>query len=126
MDDDVVFFFQGHEEVLPIYEKLEGCILKNIENVQVRVQKSQISFYNRHLFACVSFMRLGRKKDFPQNHLVLAFGLDRRMESPWIEAEVEPYPARWTHHLILSSSEEVDDELLSWLKMASMLAERKR
>ena len=44
-------FFDQHMDALPIYEKLENRILNEIEDVRIKIQKTQISFYNRHLFS---------------------------------------------------------------------------
>ena len=71
MDAGTLLFFEGHMDSLPLYEKLEERILSEIDNVRIKVQKSQISFYNKHLFACVSFMRVRKKKDCPDHYLSL-------------------------------------------------------
>lgn len=39
---------------------------------------------------------------------------------------VEPYPNRWTHHVLISAPEEIDDELMGWIKEASIFSEGKR
>ena len=62
MDTDTLLFFEGHMDALLLYEKLEERILKEIDNVRIKAQKSQISFYNKHMFACVSFARVRKKK----------------------------------------------------------------
>ncbi|MDE7006878.1 MAG: hypothetical protein K2P07_01770, partial [Lachnospiraceae bacterium] len=49
-------------DALPLYEAFESRVMKEIENVRIKVQKSQISFYNRHLFTCVSFAKVRKKK----------------------------------------------------------------
>ena len=56
MNADILFFFSEHLEALPLYEDLERQILSSIENVTIKVQKTQISFSNRHNFAFVSFL----------------------------------------------------------------------
>ena len=58
MDTNVLLFFEKHRGALPLYEKLEETIQKEIENVTVKVQKTQITFYKKRLFACVSFARV--------------------------------------------------------------------
>lgn len=112
-------FFDTHTDALPLYQALESRILQEIENVSIKVQKTQISFYNRHMFACVSFTRLRRKKDCPPVYLTVTFGLDHKAESPRIEIATEPYPNRWTHHLFVTAPEEVDDQLMQWIKEAA-------
>lgn len=41
------------------------------------------------------------------------------MESPRIDVATELYPNRWTHHILVSEIEEIDDELMGWVKEAS-------
>ncbi len=125
MNTDLLSFFDRHMNALPLYEALEHIITEEIENVQIKVQKSQISFYSRHLFACVSFARVRKKKDCPAVWIVLTLGLDHRLDSPRIEVATEPYPGRWTHHLLISDPNEVDEELLSWIKEAAAFSDRK-
>lgn len=125
MNTDLLSFFDRHMDALPLYEALEHKITEEIENVRIKVQKSQISFYSRHLFACVSFARVRKKKDCPAVWIVLTLGLDHRLDSPRIEVATEPYPGRWTHHLLISEPNEVDEELLSWIKEAAAFSDRK-
>ena len=54
MNGDALLFFDGKPEELALYEALEARIFSEIENVRLKVSKSQISFYNRHLFAICS------------------------------------------------------------------------
>ena len=44
------------------------------------------------------------------------------MESPRIDAAVEPYPNRWTHHVLVQGMEEIDEELMGWVKEAALFA----
>lgn len=125
MNTDVLLFFDTHMDALPLYEALEARILNEIEAVRIKVQKSQISFYNKHLFACVSFARVRKKKDCPANYIVVTIGLNHRLESPRIEIATEPYPNRWTHHLLISDAAEIDDELMAWIREAAAFSDRK-
>ena len=104
IDTDTLLFFEGHMAALPLYEKLAKRVLSEVDNVRIKVQKSQISFYNKHMFACVSFARVRKKKDCPENYIVVTFGLKHKVESPRIDIVTEPYPNRWTHHLLISLS----------------------
>lgn len=122
MDEAILHFFNQMPVALPLYEQFERRILAELEGVTVKVQKTQISFVNRHLFACVSFARVRKKKDCPNPYLVITFGLDRKVESPRIDVATEPYPNRWTHHLLISKAEEIDGELIAWVKEAAAFA----
>ena len=127
MDFDTMAFFeaQKHPEALPLYEALEGRILAEVDSVRIKVQKSQITFYNRHLFACASFARVRRKAELPPCWLVVTVGLARRLDSPRVAAATEPYPGRWTHHIVISDPAEVDDELMGWVREAAAFAAAK-
>ena len=89
MDEAILHFFNQMPAALPLYEQFERRILAELEGVTVKVQKTQISFVNRHLFACVSFARVRKKKDCPNPYLVITFGLDRKVESPRIDVATE-------------------------------------
>lgn len=126
MDEKILFFFRDHLDALSLYEKLEKLLLAEVEDVNIKVQASQISFYNRRLFGCVSFLRVRKKKDCPAAYLVVTFGLDHQVHSPRIEVATEPYPNRWTHHVLISEPSEINEELIQWLKEAAAFSAQKR
>lgn len=123
---DVLRFFAQHPDALPLYEALAQRVFRTVENTVIKVQKTQISFYNRRLFACVSFARVRKKADCPPAFLVVTFGLDHKVESPRIDVATEPYPNRWTHHVLLSDAAEIDEELMRWIQEAGRFAAAKR
>ena len=125
MNNDILLFFGNHMDALPLYEAFESRVMREIENVRIKVQKTQISFYNKHLFACVSFTRVRKKKNFTSPYIVVTIGLNHSLESPRVEIATEPYPNRWTHHLLISNVKEIDDELLSWVKEAAVFSDMK-
>ncbi len=43
--------------------------------------------------------RIGKR---PEVYIVVTFGLGYRVESPRIDVAVEPYPGRFTHHVLIS------------------------
>ena len=122
MDADLLLFFDQMPDALPLYEALLRRMQAEIGEIQVKVQRTQISFYRRRMFGCVSFARVRRRADCPQCWFTLTFGLDRRVESPRLEAAAEPYPNRWTHHLLISGEEDIDGELMGWLRQAADFA----
>ena len=42
-----------------------------------------------------------------------------------VAVQVEPYPGRWTVHIVIGSEAEIDEELLNWLQQAYDFAEKK-
>ena len=122
MDNDVLFFFGDRVDALPIYERLENAILTRIPDVKIKAAKTQITFANRRGFAFVSFNPCRRAKDRPAVWMTVTFGLGCRKESPRIDVATEPYPGRWTHHVMVGSAEEIDEELLGWIQEAAEFA----
>ena len=123
---DELFFFNKKPAALPLYEAFAQRLFAEIDNVTVKVQKTQISFSNRHNFAFVSFLPARRAKDRPKTYITVTFGLRYKKESPRIDAASEPYPNRWTHHMLIASVEEIDDELMGWIKEAAEFLAGKR
>ena len=124
-ESDILFFFDGRPLELSLYQTLFRRMDGEFPGGSVRVQKSQISFYGRHLFGAAS-LPARRKKDWPEHCVMVTIGLPRRLESPRVAVAVEPYPGRWTHHVLVSKEEQIDGELLGWLREAYAFAESKR
>ena len=122
MDNDNLFFFGEHMEALPMYERLENAILTRIPDVKIEVAKTQITFANKRGFAFVSFNPCRRAKDRPAVWMTVTFGLGYRKGSPRINVATEAYPGRWTHHVMVGSAEEIDEELLGWIQEAAEFA----
>ena len=116
-EGDVLAYFSGKPLELALYQALYEAMDRRMPESKVTVQKSQISFYDRHLYGAVS-VPVRRKKGWPEHCLLVTFGLAYRLEDPRIAAAVEPYPNRWTHHVVVSREEEIDGQLLSWLREA--------
>lgn len=125
MNVDVLRFFDQNPEALPLYETFEKRVLEKVGEAEIKVQKTQISFYHKHMFACVSFAKVRKAKERPETYIVVTFGLSHKVESPRIDVATEPYPGRWTHHVLIASEEEIDEELLGWVKEAEAFAVRK-
>ena len=125
MSEEVLYFFDKHPDALPLYETFEDKVRTIVSDVRIKVQKTQISFYNKHMFACVSFARVRKKKDCPENFIVVTLSLNHKLESPRVYIATEPYPNRWTHHLLISDMSEIDEELMEWVKEAAEFAARK-
>lgn len=108
-----------------MYEAFESRVLAEIGQVGIKASKTQIAFSNRHHFAFVSFLPVRKAKERPENYIVVTFGLGHCIESPRIDAATEPYPNRWTHHVLISGEEEIDDELMGWIKAAAVFSAEK-
>ena len=122
---DELIFFDSKQDALPMYETFREAVLEKVPGTRIEVKKTQISFFNRHMYAAVSFAPVRRAKNRPDPFLTITFGMPYRKESARIDVAVEPYPNRWTHHVMIGSVEEINQELLSWIEEAAAFAENK-
>ena len=116
-------FFDGQPEEYSLACALLEGLLAALPETQVRVQKTQITLSGRHNFAALSLPR--RSRDRKAHRLTLTLGLSHRLDSPRVDIATEPYPDRWTHHLLLSSADELDEELLALAREAYDFAQAK-
>ena len=108
-------FFAGRDESRLIFDTLRAAVAA-VGEAELRVTKSQVAFRRRRAFAWAwipgTYLR-GR-------HAPLVLTISLRHPDPstrWKEI-VEPTLGRFTHHLELRSSADIDDEVLSWLQEA--------
>jgi hypothetical protein len=99
--------------------------MTEFENVKIKVQKTQISFSNRYGFAYVS-LPFRKMKNRPDVYIILTFGLGYKMNQGRIAESVEPYPGRWTHHVLIQSVDEIDTQIKEWIREAYDFANEKR
>ena len=98
-----------------LFEAVRDAI-ESIGPADIRVTKSQVAFRRRRAFAWAWVPSKYLRGDVAP--LVLTIGLDRRNESPRWKEVVEPRSGRFTHHLELRAAEDVDGEVLDWLRDA--------
>ena len=119
------FFFDRHQAVYPLYECFQEKLLARFPESRIKVQKSQISYCNRHHYACVSFLKVKKKSELPEDYFVLTLGLSAPLESDRVAAKTEPYPGRWTTHFVISSPSDSDEKLFDWIELAYSFAQEK-
>ena len=124
-DMDTLHFFEAQPAALPLYEAFEARLWELFPETGKRVQKTQITFFNRHVFACVSFQKIKRKAELPVPYLVITLGLPYPLGSNRVAVKCEPYPGRWTTHIVVGSADELDDELFEWIGQSYTFAEIK-
>lgn len=123
MTADVLAFLGGEPGKIALFEAYKAAVLFCGESAR-KVTKTQISWGNPYLFAMLSHPR--RAADRKSGALLATFGLNRRLDSPRILQAVEPYPGRWTHHILVTEAGQIDEELMGWLREAWDFAESKR
>lgn len=121
MTDDELLFFDSMPRMLPIYEAFCQGLSDRGLAFTAKVSRTQISLRNRYVFAAVS-LPWRKVKGWPEKYLLVSLGLSYHKESPRVAVATEPYPNRWTHHILLTTPKEVDAELLDWTEEAYRFA----
>lgn len=122
---DELAFFDNRPNEFEIYETILDRLSRFGYEYSIRVQKTQISLYNRYMFACISFARVKKKTELPPHYLVVTFGLNYAKDSERIAVCTEAARNRWTHHVVIGSVSDIDEELLGWLQEAYEFSSRK-
>lgn len=108
-------FFAGYQDSRRVFDALHAAI-GALGQSEIRVTKSQVAFQRRRTFAWAwvpdRYLRGGHAP------LVLTMSSGKRDDSRRWKQVAEPAPGRFTHHLELWSSAEIDDEVISWLRQA--------
>lgn len=115
-------FFRKKPNLYPCYVRLSELILSRFPSTIIQVKNTQISFVEKHLYACVSFLRFKKSPELPKDYFVLTLGMPYLVQSPRLKMAVEPYPGRFTTHIPIGSIEDIDNELMGWLADAHRFA----
>ena len=125
IEPEILLLFDGHQAALPLFQAFEAKLYSLHPDTKKRVQKTQITYYSKYVFACVSFLRVKRKADMPAPYITLTLSLPYPLDSDRVAVKCEPYPNRWTTHIPVGSLLELDEELFSWVSEAHTFSNRK-
>lgn len=113
MDMETLAFFDRDPSAMPLYEAFRAELLARWPGVKIKMSKTQISFADGVGFAFVSHPP--RKAP---GAVLISLGLRGPLHSPRVFAQTEPYPGRWTVHILVRDRSELDEELMGWLEEA--------
>jgi hypothetical protein len=108
-------FFAGQDLSKQLFETVRREVAA-LGETDMRITKSQVAFRRRRGFAWVWMP--GQYLKRVAAPLVLSLSLSRRENSPRWKEIVEPYPGRFTHHLELYDTADIDEQVRNWLREA--------
>lgn len=103
----------GHPVAAAVYRKVRSCLV-DLGPFDVRTTKSQIAFRRKRGFAYLWLP--GRYLKHPDAEVVLSIALGRHDRSARFKEVVHPSSRHWMHHLELHRADEIDDEVVGWLR----------
>lgn len=108
--------FAGHDVAPAVLERLR-LVLAELGPVELRATKSQVAFRRARAFAWL--WRPGQYLGGDVAPVVLSVALGRRDGSSRWKEVVQPSPRHWMHHLEVRDPDEIDDEVVEWLREAA-------
>ena len=106
--------FKGKEKIArPLYDKLIEQVEKNIGFFKVESLPCCIHFVSNYTFAAVYALK---------NQVRVHFTLNHELENLRIKKSSQMSKNKYLHSLDIEKSDEVDEELISWLRQAYNLA----
>jgi hypothetical protein len=112
-------YLADHPASLELLEHLRHAV-KTLGPTQELVTKSQVAFKAKKAFAWAWAPEQYLRRGAP---LVLTVSLPFRDGSSRWKEIVEPSLGRFTHHLELHSTADIDDQVLRWLQTARQQAD---
>lgn len=109
-------YFAGHPLALTVFFRVHS-VLEQLGPIDIRTTKSQVAFRRARGFAYLWLP--GQYLANPSADMVLSFALGRRDPSRRFKEMVHPSPNHWMHHLEIHDVEDVDDEVIGWLREAA-------
>ena len=83
---DVLFFFDGKPHELELYAALAERLLSAYPATAIQVKKTQISFCDPRIYACVSLTPVRRRAERPERFITVTFGLREALRDPRVLA----------------------------------------
>lgn len=123
INKEVEAFFAGKPETRAFFMAVERKI-RAIGPAIIKVSKTQISFATRTQFAWV-WMPQPTDRKRPLHSLVLSFGCGRQIVHDQIVEAIEPYPGRWTHHVIIAEEADLTAAVDAWMREAYQFSEKR-
>lgn len=108
--------FAGHPFGVSVCEMVSS-ILEDIGDVEVRTTKSQVAFRRKRGFAYL--WPPGKYLAKPDAEVVLSIALGRHDDSERWKEVVHPASKHWMHHLEVRRLEDLDEEVVRWLREAA-------
>lgn len=108
-EDLVSAQYQGKESLFPIYEALMAEVKKLGDDISISPKKTSVSIIRKRQFLLI--------KPATKTRIDLGFKFKNREAGERL-GDSGPFGTMCSHRVVLNSKEEVDAELISWMKEA--------
>ena len=102
--------YKGKEQFIPIYDKLKSIALSFGDNVELSPKKAYVSLRTKKQFGCL--------KPATKSRFEIGLNIRDGQESKGILKAINKANAMFSHQIDISSIDEINDEVVGWLKHA--------
>ena len=108
-ENDIAKFFHGRDASFKLFKLLRKLIEQD-RSPKIEVSKTQISFGEDYKYIWVWLPQTWIKKR-QANSITLTIVTGKKIHSDKIQESVQPKKGYWTHHIIITSSKDIDTEI---------------
>ena len=105
--------YKGKESLFPIYERLIGVLTEFGKDVKVSPKKTEVSIERKRKFVTI---KPATKSRIDIGLKLKGIPITERLENSG------PFGTMCTHRVRLSETDQIDDELIAWMKQAYDMA----
>jgi len=116
--DNTFEFFRNNSELLELYDELIQQLV-DLPKLTIKKRKTydhMVVLCNRRNFAYISL--LDDNGAFMNEGFRIVISITPRINSARIQTITEPHPGRFSHHIIIRRKNDIDFQLIEWLKQA--------
>jgi hypothetical protein len=113
-EKEIALFFQGRPGSLHLFNRVRRLVERKC-SPKIEVSKTQISFGEVYKYIWIWLPQIWIKKR-KENSITLTIATGKKIQSDRIKESVQPRKGYWTHHIIIESSKDIDDELGSLIQ----------
>lgn len=111
-EDLIARQYVGKEHFKPLYDKLISEILSFGQDVEISPKNSYVSLRRKKQFAILN----------PATKTRFEIGINLKGQQPYGKLESEKPNSMCSHKIFLSESEDIDNEVIDWIKKAYLSA----
>lgn len=118
MSNKTFEFCCGDSDLLALYDRLiqQLDILPKLIVKNRRAYDRMAVFCRRKNFAYLSL--LDENGSFIERGFKIVFSVPQKILDPRIKIITEPHPGRFSHHVVVHTMDDIDNQLIEWLKQS--------
>lgn len=122
MQNKLFEFFRGDSKLIALYDELIKE-LKILPHLTIKTRKSyskMVVFCNHKNYSYISL--LNDNGEFINCGFKIIFSMCSRISNERIIKITEPFEGHFSHHVVIASATDIDEQLINWLKESYAMA----